>query len=48
MGLSLAEFNLFLCVLFSQEKKIAEEVEIKRKLQELKQNLDALSVLEEE
>lgn len=40
--------NLILCVLLSQEEKIGKEVEIKRKLQELKQNLDALSVLEEE
>lgn len=47
-GSFMSWLNLFLCVLFSQEKIISKEVEIKRKLQELKQNLDALSVLEEE
>lgn len=33
---------------YSQEKKISKEVDFKRQLQELKQSLDALGVLEEE
>ena len=42
------DINGFLCVLCSQEEKMGKEAEIKRKLQELKQNYDALSGLEEE
>lgn len=40
--------NLVSCLFFLQKKKISKEVGFKRQLQELKQSLDALGVLEEE